>query len=62
MTIDDTGMDEFACKRLAIEIAATLPENSKDALHVLALAKELVENWLGKPAEVVPFVARRESQ
>lgn len=48
-------MDEYAQKRLAMEIAALLPESSKDALSVLTLARELVEVWLGKPAEVVDF-------
>ena len=33
-------------KRLAIQIAAQLPENPRDALEVLDYARDLVENWL----------------
>lgn len=33
-------------RRHAIQIAAQLPERPKDALAVLALARELVENFL----------------
>ena len=51
-------MDEFACKRLAIEIAATLPENTKEALMVLGLARDLVENWLGKSGDIIPLAPR----
>jgi hypothetical protein len=33
-------------KRQAIQVAAALPENREDALIVLDLARELVENFL----------------
>lgn len=46
-------MDDYARKRLAIEIAAMLPESTRDSLAVLAAARELVEIWLGKSGEVV---------
>ena len=51
-------MDEFACKRLAIEICANLPENTREALIVLGLARDLVENWLGKSGDIIPLAPR----
>ena len=33
-------------KRAAIQIAAQLPEDPRDALEVLDYARDLVENWL----------------
>jgi len=49
-------------RRHAIQIAAQLPEDTRDALRVLELARELVESFLGdgQPrarAEVVAFPA-----
>lgn len=50
-------------RRHAIQIAAQLPEDSKDALRVLELARELVEGFLeggqerAALAEVVDFPA-----
>lgn len=37
-------------RRHAVQIAAQLPENINDALHVLALAKRLVERFLAEGA------------
>lgn len=35
-------------RRHAVQIAAQLPENAKDALRVLELARELVEKFLAE--------------
>lgn len=39
-------MDEACRRRVAIQIAAQLPESTEDALAVLRLASELVETFL----------------
>ena len=54
-----SGNDNWR-RRHAIQIAAQLPEDSKDALRVLELARELVEGFLQNSqraalAEVVDF-------
>lgn len=38
-----------ALKRLAIQIAAQLPENEQEALAVLDLAKTIVQSFLADP-------------
>lgn len=48
-------MDEYALKMLALEVCSLMPEDSKDALAVLDLARGLVVSWLGKPGEIVEF-------
>lgn len=58
----DTGWQ----RRVAIQIAAQLPENADDALMVLHLAVELVETFLKKdqprmPAELIDFSAASSS-
>jgi hypothetical protein len=45
-------------RRHAIQIAAQLPEDAKDALIVLDLAKSLVETFLAE-GEDQPALARR---
>lgn len=40
-------------RRQAVQIAAQLPDDPKDALAVLALARELVEGFLTPPAAFV---------
>ena len=44
-------------KRHAIQIAAQLPDDPKDALLVLGLAMQIVEEFLMEPqdCEVLPF-------
>ena len=49
-------MDEHALRLLALEIAHMLPENSKDAMRVLELAKGLAQDFLCKSADIVAFV------
>jgi hypothetical protein len=44
-----TKLEEAALKRLAIQIAAQLPEVEEDALAVLEHAKTLVRSFLGRP-------------
>lgn len=53
-------------RRHAIQIAAQLPEDTRDALRVLELTRELVEGFLEggqarAPAEVVAFPASASS-
>ena len=43
---------EQALKRLAIQIAAQLPNEVEDALEVLEHAKTLVRSFLGEPGAV----------
>jgi hypothetical protein len=43
---------DAALKRLAIQIAAQLPEEEEDALAVLEHAKTLVRSFLGQPRPV----------
>lgn len=45
-------------RRHAVQIAAQLPEDPKDALRVLELARELVETFLSE-ADNQPVRARR---
>ncbi len=58
-------------RRHAIQIVAQLPENTEDALVVLELAKQLVEDFLqgsqaraplATPAEVLAFPASANSR
>lgn len=44
--------EEAALKRLAIQIAAQLPEGTAEALAVLEYAKTLVRSFLGDPGAV----------
>ena len=48
-------MRALECKRVAIQIVAQLPPDSRDALAVLNFSRELVEKWLSQSAEVLEF-------
>ncbi len=41
--------DDSSHRRHAIQVVASLPEDTADALLVLALARELVEGFLARP-------------
>lgn len=43
--------DDLSHRRHAIQVVAALPEDSGDALLVLALARQLVEGFLSGPPE-----------
>lgn len=62
---EEAKMPENWHRRHAIQIAAQLPEDPADALRVLELTKQLVEEFLGPQtaldravgADVLPFPA-----
>lgn len=47
-------------RRMAVQLAAQLPEDIDDALTVLELARELVESFLAGPDQRLRLVASAE--
>lgn len=49
--------DERQClKRMAVHVVTLLPESEREALLVLAYARELVVDFLGRPEEAVTTI------
>lgn len=44
--------EEAALRRLAVQLAGQLPENTEEAIRVLDLAKTLVRSFLAEPEPV----------